>query len=141
LRTAGFTLIEIMIVVVLVAVLLGIALPAYQGSMQKAHRTDARAILVQVANRQEQYMLDRSSYAVNLTSLNYPDPILSEEGHYTVERVTVAGVCAADDNACYALQATPVSTSPQAKDTRCTSFTLTSTGVKTAQGTVGNECW
>ena len=49
----GFTLVELMIVIVIVAILLAVALPSYQNSVQKGRRADAKAALLDVANRQE----------------------------------------------------------------------------------------
>jgi type IV pilus assembly protein PilE len=136
---AGFTLIELMFVVVIVAVLLAVALPSYQNSLQKGRRSDAMSALMDVANRQEQFMLDRSTYTQNMTELGFAsDPMASADGFYTVD----AGICAAGTiQRCYVLTATPVNGGLQSKDSRCATFILDSTGAKTATGTDSNACW
>jgi len=68
----GFTLIELMIVVVIVAVLLTVALPSYQQQVRKTRRSLGKAQLMEVMARQEQFFLNRRRYAVLLTELNYP---------------------------------------------------------------------
>ena len=141
-RPAGFTLIEVLIVVVIVGILLSVALPGYQESMRKGRRADAKAALMDVANKQERLMLDRSRYTADMTELGFAaDPMISEEGHYSVDRV-VSGTCPVASLTCYALQATPVAGGAQAGDTRCAAFTLDSTGEKGATGTApAGECW
>ena len=139
-RPSGFTLIEVMIVVVIVAILLGIALPAYQDSMRKGRRTDAREGLMDAANREERFILDRSVYTDDMADLGYAaDPLISKEGYYSID------VEAPDPNCpiatCYTLTATPVAGGAQAADTRCTSFTLKSNGARTATGSAATECW
>ncbi|WP_279253728.1 type IV pilin protein [Candidatus Seongchinamella marina] len=62
----GFTLVELMIVVVIVAVLAGIALPAYQDSVRKANRSKAQSYLMEVAQRQQLYFNDSRSYATKV---------------------------------------------------------------------------
>ena len=120
----GFTLMELMIVVAIVGALLLIALPALEA-------------LQRVASLQENFMLDRSTYTISLADLNITNPI-SREGHYSI----TAAACPGGDIAnCYVLTATPVATSPQADDTRCTEFRLFSTGAKQADGSLGNDCW
>lgn len=136
-RSAGFTLIELMIVVVIVSILLTIGLPAYENSLQKGRRAEAKAALLDVANRQEQLMLDRSTYTTDLTDLNFTVPLLSENGHYTI----TAADCGLGLDRCYLLTATPTAGSPQTKDTRCTEFTLDHRGAKGASGTDQNNCW
>jgi type IV pilus assembly protein PilE len=134
----GFTLIEVMIVVVIVGVLFGIALPGYQNSMEKGRRSDARSALLDAANRQEQYMLDRGTYTADMEDLGYSeDPAVSQDGHYSVAAAACDGGSIAR---CFTLTATPRSDSPQADDTRCTKFELGSDGSKTSAPDEEN-CW
>jgi len=127
-----------MIVVVILGALLMVALPAFQSQLQKGRRVDAMEALQFVAGRQEQFMLDRSTYTTNLTQLNLDDPYISLEEHYSV--TAAAGDCGEIAN-CYELTAAPRASSPQSDDSQCTEFTLDSTGEKAASGTLGNDCW
>ncbi len=134
----GFTLIELMIVVAIVAVLLLVALPAYQDQLQKGRRTDAMAALQDIAGSMEKFMLDRSTYTESLDDLGYDTPTDSPEGYYRITvREPVAGSCEITN--CYVLDATPQGV--QVGDTKCTQFTLWSNGVKEALGTLENDCW
>lgn len=65
----GFTLIELMVVVVVIALLAAIALPSYQDSIRKGKRAAAKSVLSDLANRQQAYLLDKRSYATSLTAL------------------------------------------------------------------------
>ncbi len=56
------TLIELMIVVFVVALLAAVALPAYQGSVRKARRAEAKAALTTCAQRLERYYTENNSY-------------------------------------------------------------------------------
>jgi type IV pilus assembly protein PilE len=60
---AGFTLIEILIVVAVVAILAGVAFPAYQDQIRKARRTDGQSALVGIAMAQERFRANCSRYA------------------------------------------------------------------------------
>ncbi len=136
---SGFTLLEVMIVIVIIGVIATIALPAYQNSVRKAHRSDAKAGLMAVAGRMEQYILDRSTYTYDMEELGYADdPMITEEGHYTIDAEACTG---GSEATCYELTATPQSTSPQASDAQCTTFMLSYTGAKTATGSNADECW
>ena len=70
----GFTLIELMITVVIIGILAGIALPAYQKSVRKSHRSAAQAEMLDIANREQQYLLANRSYTDTLSSLGYSVP-------------------------------------------------------------------
>ncbi|MEH6592005.1 MAG: type IV pilin protein [Halioglobus sp.] len=59
----GFTLIELMIVVVIVAILLAIALPGFQDQVIRGHRAAAQAQMLDIANREQQFLLANRTYA------------------------------------------------------------------------------
>ena len=73
-RIRGFTLIEMMIVVVVVGILAAIALPAYQEQVRKSRRATAEAHLMDVAARQQQFLLDNRRYATDLATLTVTTP-------------------------------------------------------------------
>jgi type IV pilus assembly protein PilE len=55
-RHSGFTLVELMIVVVVASILVAIAVPSYQYEVQKARRTDARNAILDIAAREERFL-------------------------------------------------------------------------------------
>ncbi len=145
-RQAGFTLIEVLIVVVIVALLMSVALPAYQDSMRKGRRAEAKAALADVVSRQEAFMLDRSTYTTNMTQLGFSsDPFQSENGHYNIDSTGACTPSGTDITRCYTVTATPVSGGVQNSDINCHTFRLTSVGSKTAlkkNGTAAEDsCW
>jgi type IV pilus assembly protein PilE len=73
-RERGFTLIDMMIAVVVIAILLAVALPSYQEHMRKARRAAAQSHLMDLAQRQQQYLLDARGYAPDLATLGITTP-------------------------------------------------------------------
>lgn len=67
-RTAGFSLMEMMIVVAIIGILAAIALPSYQRYVTQANRSAAQQFLVEVANRQQQFLLDNRQYSSDLVA-------------------------------------------------------------------------
>ena len=134
----GFTLIEVMVVVVILSILVSIALPTYTEYVNKGRRSDAMAELMNAAQVQEQFILDRNTYSATVAGLGID--ATSNEGHYTISVDAETTSCPI--TRCYSLTATAVGA--QANDTQCASFTLTSAGIKTATDSVGNsanDCW
>ena len=72
--TAGFTLIEVMIAVAVVAILATVAYPSYADYIRKGKRATAQAALMELAGKQQTYLLDRRSYAATLSDLGFAAP-------------------------------------------------------------------
>jgi len=66
-RTQGFTLIELMIVVAIIAILAAIAYPSYLRYSVRSHVSAAQAFLMDVAQREQQFLLDNRTYASRAT--------------------------------------------------------------------------
>lgn len=130
-RQNGFSLIELMITVVVVAVLAAVAYPSYQDHLRKGRRASAQAFMMEVANRQQQYLLDARNYAVGstaLTTLNVTTPS-DVAAHYSV---TVAPTAPTTPPS-YTITATPASTAQTADG----ALTLDNQGNKTRAGQSG----
>lgn len=149
-RAAGFTLIELMIVVVIATILLGIAVPSYMSQIRESRRTDARTALLDLAGREESYNASMNAYTGTATNLGYPAfPATIGSGYYTITVSCVAAFGAAagcGPNAIvgpsYYLTATPVAGSSQVNDTQCTSFSVDSQGNQFSTGSApSTTCW
>lgn len=66
---AGFTLIELMIVVAVVAILTAIAYPSYQDYVRRGKRSAAESALMDLAAKQQAYLVDRRQFASGATAL------------------------------------------------------------------------
>jgi type IV pilus assembly protein PilE len=134
----GFSLIELLIVIVIVATLASLAVTTYSRYVVKTRRAAAAAVLLGLANRQEQYFLDARAYAADMTELGATPP-QEVSDYYTI-------ATSANNNATpptFQVTATPVSGSSQAtRDTSCATLTLTSAGVKSVSGSgTVRDCW
>jgi len=92
---AGFTLIELMIAVAVIAILTKIAYPSYRDYMKRAYRSSAQSLMLDLANREQQYLLDNRSFlgggASAVTTL-IPSGVPPEvSAYYTVTVTTTAG--------------------------------------------------
>jgi type IV pilus assembly protein PilE len=61
-KARGFTLIELMITVVIVAVLASVAWPSYQSYLQRSRRAEAQSLMLAIVNKEQQYLLDARQY-------------------------------------------------------------------------------
>jgi len=66
-RIGGFTLMELMIVVAIVGILASIAIPSYRQFLIRGHRNDAKAQMLDIANREQQFLLANRVYADKAT--------------------------------------------------------------------------
>lgn len=135
-RQRGFTLIEILIAVAIVGILAAVAIPSYSHYLIDARRTDAISFLVEVAGEQQRYFTENNQYADSMKELGYgtEDTFTSPEGHYEISVANPGGTGR------FLLTATPLTSSPQAKDNDCLAFTISDTGAKKNTGT-NTDCW
>ena len=126
----GFTLIELMVVVAVVAILASIALPSYQDSVRKSRRGQAKADLVELAQLLEREHTVRNSYGNDAADYDIPFKQSPKTG---TARYTIA--LSNQSANTFTLTATPAG--PQASDT-CGNLTLNQAGAKTPT-TAG--CW
>ncbi len=123
----GFTLIELMIVVVIVAILAAIAYPSFQQYMRETKRADAHTALLRISALQEKWFSDRSQYATSTTSLGYAaHPAVSNDRFWEIS-VAAAGPAG------FTLSAAPAGSHT---DAACNPITLTSAGLKSPA-----NCW
>jgi type IV pilus assembly protein PilE len=92
-QTLGFTLIELMVTVAVVGILAGIAWPSYRSYIIRSNRSAAQQLMLDIANREEQYMLDARAYATGasaLTTLNMTVPT-TVSPNYNITVTAVVG--------------------------------------------------
>lgn len=82
-RSHGFTLIELMIVLVVMSILATIAIPSYQSSIRKSRRADAQAALTEMYIRQEKWRANSTSYTSTLSQVGAPSGTAKVLQHYT----------------------------------------------------------
>jgi len=131
-QVSGFTLIELMIVVLVAAILAAVAYPSFIEQVRKSRRTDAASALVDLAAKLERYYAGNGSYTG--TSVNaLLGRTTSEEGYYNLTMNVPLG------GQSYALTATRAG--DQIND-KCGNFTLNSLGDKGVSGSIpANQCW
>jgi type IV pilus assembly protein PilE len=129
----GFTLIEVMIVVAIVAVLAAIALPNYSYYVQRAKIIEATTALSDARQRTEQLFLDTRTYAGNCTAAkNAVQPGLKT---FTLD-------CPTENTSAYTIRAIGV---PAQGMSASFVYTINQAGAKTSAGPTGwagnGNCW
>lgn len=129
----GFTLIEILITVVAVAILSAIAFPSYQAHVAKGRRADGKAAIMALAQVMERWYTERGTYAGATVGSSGLMASSSERGYYTLS-------ITAQDASGYTIRATPAGA--QSSDA-CGSYTYTQAGTRGVTGgsKSASECW
>ncbi|MFI8717834.1 type IV pilin protein [Stenotrophomonas sp. NPDC077464] len=134
-RVAGFTLIELMIVVAVIAVLASIAYPSYTAQVRKSKRAAAKAELVEYGHRAERQHTLNNSYTNFKFVENSGTSIASpRDGGKAMYQVTFTSTNA------NTFTITAVPQGDQAKDP-CGTLSVNQAGVKTPANTSALECW
>jgi len=145
---SGFTLIELMVVVAVIAILVGVAYPSYQDHVRKAKRAEGKTALLKAAQVLERYYSDNNTYVVDIAplfGLGAGATVYSGENSadaksaYTITVAAATGSCLLVN--CFLVTATPNPASGYA-DSDCGNLTLTSTGVRcwSTSGTSAMQC-
>jgi type IV pilus assembly protein PilE len=135
----GFSLIELMVTVAVVAILATIAMASYSSQIQKSRRTDARSAILDLAGREEKLFTTVNAYSGAPSDLGYGAvgavfPITVGSGYYQVS------VAVANPPISYLITATAIG--PQAADTKCTTLSVDQFGSQTSTGTeTAATCW
>lgn len=131
-NSKGFTLIEVMIVVVIVGILASIAYPSYQEYVNRSNRAEGQAFLSDIAARQERYFSQNNAYVTADTDRSK----LGLTGNQSAnQRYTVSLSVVANDGG-YTLTATPNFT-----ETRCGNLVLNAKGVRSVSTGDKDYCW
>lgn len=148
-RAAGFSMIELMITLVIVAIVTGFAYPSYKESIAKGRRSDAQTALAGYAAAMERtFVANNNNYATtaNCTSSCtpmsgiFPTTVPTDGGNPVTYNLTVTGLTSNG----YTLKAVRSTTGPQKND-KCGDFTLNQFGQQgienAASGITAADCW
>ena len=144
-RIRGFTMIEMMITLIILAILAAIAFPSYQGAVLKAKRTEGRAALMKTMQQQERYYSLHTTYlAFSSVSIDANEKRFSwfsgENAQGSFYEISAQSCKDKTLRECVLLNAEPGTSKVNAKyrDPKCGKLTLSSSGEKTAET---DGCW
>ena len=137
----GCTLVEVMIVVAIIGILAAVAFPAYNQSVIKSRRSDAKSALLDIAQREERYLSTANQYTTSAPQLGFATgttlPMNVMSGSAAFYQLSVSAPTST------AFTATATRVGKQVNDTKCGDYTLSSTGVQgvTNASSTAADCW
>jgi len=136
-KATGFTLIEIVIVLVIIGILASVAIPTYRKHVVRSNRSAAESYMKEVAGKQERFLLDNRQYALTMALLGETVPS-NVSSNYTI---TIADDDPGSTVPGYVITATPIG-GQLADDSTCGTLTLNHLGTQTpvASGNTA-RCW
>ncbi|MEO8223288.1 MAG: type IV pilin protein [Gammaproteobacteria bacterium] len=146
---SGFSLIELMTVVVIMGILTTVSMGGYRQYVRRANRVDATSALLRLSTAEERFYLQNSHYATTAAELDAPPPAglgtpETDRGLYALAIAPVAD----GPQAGYTATATASATGSQRDDDDCRTFSIDHSGRRGASNASGVEsaetierCW
>jgi type IV pilus assembly protein PilE len=132
-KTTGFTLIEILVVVIIIGLIAAFAIPSYTSYVVRANRTQAQIGLYDLATRMENYYNENNYSYAGATVTGIGGQTTTNDNNY---RFDITNLSAST----YTLEAIPQNA--QANDSECGSYMLDQLGQKTVSGSASAQtCW
>ncbi|MBD9631879.1 hypothetical protein BWR15_10220 [Pseudomonas sp. T] len=139
-KAGGFTLVELMVVVSILALLAGIAIPSYRQFILRANRSEAQTLLRDAAAQQERYLAQYSKYTDDPAKLAFTYPLSADGKRLSTHQLyELAAEHPQGDTRRYRLTALRRGT--QAGDSDCGDFTLDERGTRGVSAGSVDSCW
>jgi type IV pilus assembly protein PilE len=136
----GFSLIELLIAITIVAIIFSIAIPSWKTYLQTMRRTEAVALLMELANRQENFRIQQHRYAATKELTVMPPEglgIINSNARYALTTIASAHE--------YTAFATVDTSGTQADDKKCWEFGVNEAGQRWSKSAAGDltttRCW
>lgn len=131
-RSRGFSLMELLIVVVIIGILTTIAYPNYREFVARAKRTEARAALLKIATNQERYYLQNNMFTKDLEVLGF-----STTPNYTTDSGSYSVTITFADASNFTAVADYIPSDSEAD--KCDIFRIDASGEKSSEPEL--DCW
>jgi len=129
----GFTIVELMITVVVIAILTSVGYVTYTEQMARARRTAARSLVLEVMQHEERFYTENNTYTADLAAMGYGAELYTDRNSH---RISLAAGPTGAIATSVAVTATAV-----IADDKCTTLTLTSGNAESGTGSQPAVCW
>lgn len=138
----GYTLIEIMMVVIIVGILAAVAIPSYVDNVKRGRRSDAKAKLMQDVQSMEAFLTVNNAYDKDTTGVAVALPITTSPIGAVGNNIDYdISFAVATTQTTYKIQAVPHAGGKMDGDA-CGTFTIDNFGARTVSGSLSmDQCW
>ena len=113
---SAFSLVELLIALVILAIVMSIAIPSYQSHLERSRRSEGKALLSEIAALQESFRTEQNRYTADLTELGYPAAAWNQSTNGYYRASVLAPTAGCPIATCFQLEAQTVAGSAQDGD-------------------------